>query len=787
MALSVREIKCAHNSASEETEHVCDWCQSIIDFQPQKGWNVSLSPEEHERAMTLFGGPDGTSKRKWQTLQLMTRDMPDVQWARLPADIDPIVQPPESWSAFEALVAAVARGDRLTHQHENMLREGIVFYDGSTLRFLDSAWNLNGVHLQGLSLSVVFALLGEPEKRRGWDIPGLLVGAVSVNPDTGQAEPLMQRFRIGRRRELRPVYRPLASMLAWLSNRLKVDRTLKMDSSEYVPMMAWSHDIQTCMFERHPANMEGLFQNALSNHPPGLFHAYNTPWMRAWQDMEPAQDRHQTQKWALDLDKKRLRFRVRTQSGALRLIHVPNEPALWALLSSLALSPLNSNAGKLLIGLQHNWTVPYGQLSQPSQPLVRSMRFCHDIMNGLDGKIHVESARALVFGRLGHVYEIAVQHGQHGAPYTIQHITDINPNDARSICIHSGQFTKSVPLGDTMGGVLLSMVNDVAAAHQVDSLEQLLHHHAPFGFPRTNIPPGFLNALDLDSISAQSSHRYFIDHCRWMRPAQRRGGERRVGHGLHELLLRNRHQQRNRSRTSERWTTRFHEFFERNNRFPYAEVVAEWRTTVRNYEQHSAHHRPGDVLARGREDFLHRRYHHLMPHRRSDDVHDEGDVRDGERRWCEVFARVWEVLVYQPLGSTFHVPTEDGQSLVFEHAGLQATVRTPLERNFFMRVAKLLGYVNDESGGPDVVYVRRDHPRPNARLRLTELLQDAQERQRVRGAPPRWWNYVDVVTPPQQVPHLRWQLHIDHRDAARSGGMKPPDERPFSGLGDLFG
>ena len=42
MALSVREIKCAHNSASEETEHVCDWCQSIIDFQPQKGWNLSL-------------------------------------------------------------------------------------------------------------------------------------------------------------------------------------------------------------------------------------------------------------------------------------------------------------------------------------------------------------------------------------------------------------------------------------------------------------------------------------------------------------------------------------------------------------------------------------------------------------------------------------------------------------------------------------------------------------------------------------------------------------------------
>ena len=122
-------------------------------------------------------------------------------------------------------------------------------------------------------------------------------------------------------------------MLTWLSTRLKIDRTLNMEAREYVPMMAWSHDIQSRMFDRQPPNMEGMFQKALSHHPPGLFHAYNTPWMRAWRELEPAHEQAETQKWAMDLNPKALRFRTRTASGSLRLIRVPSEPALWAFLS----------------------------------------------------------------------------------------------------------------------------------------------------------------------------------------------------------------------------------------------------------------------------------------------------------------------------------------------------------------------------------------------------------------------------------------------------------------------
>jgi len=137
----------------------------MIDFQPQRGWNAPLHPEEHERAMALFGGPGGISSRKWKTLLANTKDLHHVQWARLDSDEDPISNPPESWGAFEELTQAVLRGDHLSQRQEAMLREGIGFHDGSVLRYLDGAWNLNGCVLHGLSLFVVFSLMENASKR----------------------------------------------------------------------------------------------------------------------------------------------------------------------------------------------------------------------------------------------------------------------------------------------------------------------------------------------------------------------------------------------------------------------------------------------------------------------------------------------------------------------------------------------------------------------------------------------------------------------------------------------
>ena len=119
MTSSVRDTLCKHNPASSETDHVCDWCQSIIDFQPRKGWQVHLPPEQHERAITLIGDPSATSARKWNMLSDNTQHLDHVQWARLPEPIEPILQPPHSWDAFQDLADAVLRGDGLSLHQED--------------------------------------------------------------------------------------------------------------------------------------------------------------------------------------------------------------------------------------------------------------------------------------------------------------------------------------------------------------------------------------------------------------------------------------------------------------------------------------------------------------------------------------------------------------------------------------------------------------------------------------------------------------------------------------------
>ena len=331
-------------------------------------------------------------------------------------------------------------------------------------------------------------------------------------------------------------------MLTWLSNRLRVDRTLTMDSAECVPMMAWSHDIQTRMFERQPGNMEGMFRNALSNHPPGLFQAYDTPWMRAWETLESAMHRADTRKWALAMNAKHLRIRVRTSSGGLSFGTGSHRPAAVGFFWSPFHGPSNSEAGQLLLGLQYNWSVVYAEPNEPSAPMVRSMEFCHQIMNGLDTKVFVQSAKILVLGRLGHLYEIKVGYGQHGAPYLIKHLGDINPNLKSPLCIHSGRFAETMPLGDTIGSVVLSMVNDLDASRDIGSLHELLAHQPPFAFPRENIPPRWLEALGNQGLTRQQADtaRSF----RWFRRRFNEEEERRPGRGLHELLLRNRHYHR---------------------------------------------------------------------------------------------------------------------------------------------------------------------------------------------------------------------------------------------------
>lgn len=123
-----------------------------------------------------------------------------------------------------------------------------------------------------------------------------------------------------------------------------------------------------------------------------------------------------------------------------------------------------------------------------------------------------------------------------------------------------------------------------------------------------------------------------------------------------------------------------------------------------------------------------------------------------------------------PIGATFRMGVVDGTVLSFENCHLAITIRNAQERRIIRRFATLLGYVEQGHQGNALAFVRRDHPRNNARRDLTLLLNRAQETMGAPGSPPWWWHYLQVCQTPREVPNFRLELEQDLRDRNNRNG-----------------
>ena len=141
-----------------------------------------------------------------------------------------------------------------------------------------------------------------------------------------------------------------------------------------------------------------------------------------------------------------------------------------------------------------------------------------------------------------------------------------------------------------------------------------------------------------------------------------------------------------------------------------------------------------------------------------------GDIRNGERRFCEIFPRIWEALLLHPIGSTFRLGVLDGDDVTFEHCHLSMTVRNPQERRIIRRFAVLLGFVESGTQDQKTVFVRRDHAKQTARRNLSLHLDSAQSSLGVPDAPPWHWHFGEVMQTPQKPGDFRSELQQDLRD-----------------------
>ncbi len=764
----------------------CELCASMIRGAPKTAWDFEIPEMLHNEVAASLGGPHPNTKQRWKALERAYQASDDVNWARLPKASDPVLELPAPEHDLTAIIDHIEQGLKLSSEERLILHRGFLMHDGLHFSFQDDAMSMNGRKLPRAVPTVsLLRVLSSSKLRVGWDLSKLLIvfgcsdpvampeAGHEVNEQRHGRANFYQRRRLLRRAN-QPSRHAVNGLLTWVG--WMAEEHIPPPRNHILhPLAAWARDIRQRLDKR--SGFDGNIVEAFLNHPPDLEELDSYPWLQRWKNYRGTQQGNAPVKWPLRIIGSKLKLRVRTKKGTTLHTNVPESPALWSLLLSLALSPVTSHSGEMLFAIQHNWTSVATAPTHIAAPLKRSIRFLNDIIEGSDGRVFVHQKHMLVVGRLGHFYEVSVGLGVHGAPFVIHIIDSLLPRRTTPVCIHHGNFHAAVPLGDTMASVVLTLLDDVGSTRQIPPLLAHLGHQSPLGFPGL-LDEHHLALLDEGAVAQLKQllqtlngmvAPYWLEEFRDQFRA--RGNEVNPPNNrryFRYMEHRNRDYQQNYTPVDGHIggaTTLVEHAVAVKRPVPFEAMAEMWAKSLTSFLEEPQAMVDGEGLDHNYIDQFQRNdWMFLRNHGQAEVAGVIGDIRNGERRFCEVFPRLWEAMLLQPIGSNLRFDAADGGELQFEHCMLNVTLRNGAERRLVRRFATLLGYVEEGHEQGRITYLRRDHPRQWARRNLSESLNRAQERFGFRGAPPWWWHYMDVQQAPEAVPEFRWELGIDLRD-----------------------
>ena len=765
----------------------CRLCSSLIVSKKGQKWTHKIDFSHHGQAQELLGGPNKTAQQRWKNLRRNSNHLKDVQWARLADEtLDPVLKTPCSDDELHEIIQRISDGIRLETLQRLHLHGGFILHDGVQISFIGGRLLVNGRTMPAeVPIVSLLNVLSSKSARRGWDLTKLFVAFGSLNTNNIEPfNPLQVPPRVLRRRRLRaPLQIPGASVLFTWIEWMAEEHLTPPEHYSLNPVGVWARDVRLRLGTSDRRKFDQNIVEAFKHHPKGLDELNEYPWVERWHGYLPNTQLDSKRSWPFAIVEKRLKFMVRSKNDASRRTPVPDEPGIWAFLLSSVFSPITSNAGELLYALQYNWTSQNIENQEIAAPLLRSIQFLREVIDGNADRVFIHDERLLVIGRIGHFYEVRVGRGAHGAPFIIDSIDSLESRHTHPICIHDGTFHSTVPLGDTLVSVLLALLDDINTSAEIDSLLHHVSHYSPLGFPSriTEKHLRFFNSKALQKLKevvAKHSATGIIG-IDWLPapPVHERGIEYQGNQNMRNLFRRNLAYNRRRWQIEENasvQTFRTQLLIEHalaaDAVLPHPQFIEFWH---KSFDEITEEHR-GQGAHRffhhfqGREEWM-----NLRIFGRDENALPIGDIRNGERRYCEVFPRIWEALMLHPIGATFQMGVLDLGALTFENCHLAVTVRNAQERRMIRRFSAELGYVEQGRNGGSIVFVRRDHPRPQARRHLTALLTTAQQTLGARGAPPWGWHYDTVCETPRELPEFRWELEQDLRD---QNGRNGPDE-----------
>ena len=764
----------------------CELCDSLLKRSKSKEWKFEIEEHERDYLIHLMAGAK-QSPTKWRRISQLL-EVEELDWFRLQPSQDPIKTLPCSEKEFQEIIELRFSNGPLTDEQESYLRRGIQLHDNSVLSLIGQDCFLDHFKLHpSTPIRMMFEIMTKPKVRLGWNMKQFFLAASALTQNAHRLNDGDRRnytfFERRRGQFETAAQEAFNAMLRWLGSIIICSRERQELNSG---IQAWSYDVNAYLHENRQRNFIEHYQNAIKNIPEGLYTLFPEPWLHAWnEDTNLSHDDHR-QVNCMRFTPEGVKIRCRRKDGASFWVNVLTSPLHLAFVLSAGFYPIQHKVRRLFSTIQACWSHDGGVQNLSSTPFGVAIQFLQGCINVAGENAMIYRNAILIKGVFGHYYELKAGMGAHGAPYILRPLKrdGTTMKYQSSLCVHNGRSQKKLPIGDTFGSVVMGITNDAITSEQIESLNEYLLFNSPL-LMRSQHRTQFLQSIQTPLLerfrqrnSRSSSSRWFTDDGAtpqdepeqirldegWPQPVRRRGALNRYLHRFREMRGHPFHTDED---SIERTTL---------EDFTHREVVLAWKRLVDQSLRQSL----GESIEHMFDEDMRHRLHHLVRqdppfnierrfrhNQRNNRLHGCGDIRDGERRWCEVFARVWECMSEQPLNSTIQMFGVDTQVIGFEHYKLKVTLRTKDELTFVQKMATLLGYELLVERGDFCTMIRRHQAKMDARIEIARMLNTLQERQGVKGAPPRWWNYTEPRLVNEEVSSSKWQLHEDLRDHPR--------------------
>lgn len=716
----------------------CALCTSIVDQGMSHPWVRRLSNEELDWALHLVGS-ESRAERRWNRIRANPWVESQTDWARLSG---PKEDPIDDWVAGKNCFTKAARKhikqESLDHDERRALAAGVVLRSGHLLQFLEDRLVVDGVsEFFGAPWRDLLRIVTSTS-RLGWDLHALLfavTGAVS------------SRAEVRREHRFLPVQhgrRPTQghALLTWMHVHARLGTPMDTTTREWI-----LEERRARAFERSDA------EELLQRRPLRTLEGWTQPWLQAWWDGPSMALENVGRGSPLRERAGRLRIAVPTPRGNGLRTNVPADPFHWAWLASCCLHPGWSQPAHRLLALCAAWRLE-GPTGSVSDPLRRSILLLRTVLEDNPGRTALSEGRILVRGRLGHGYSVRAGRGAHGAPFVV-HGLDARGQSMGPLCILEDKSAPRRPLGDVLGTVVLSLLDDVNAARGIASLHQHMALTSPGLDEQPVLPEDLIAALPWCNERVTHAELRSIGG-RWVRGRS---------NGDEPVVL-----------TQEAYVAAWKEHAgapdpeRRGTGFWMREMVNRHRRRQAVMEEDGIGLRQERMIFEQVHEFMQGRGDANDPFeaiRRNMVVDRHGrramvrmdDPREGQARWRDLYARVWASLSYEaaaddgPVTLLGHPPYD----VLVPATNLQFTVRDAEEDAFLRTMLDLAGWTEGEEG-------RWHRTRPvhaNANADLVQRLNALQRTMPGAEARPWWWEYLRDG---HQGREAAWRLGEDLRD-----------------------